>query len=395
MKKNILLLMLLWPFIGGAQTSASTQPEATFITGFSFTQFTGGITIVKALLKNIPDTLNFIFDTGCGGVSLDSTTCSALGIQTTPSDTTITGMGEAHKVNFVFDQTLYFPGLAVNNLNFHVNDYSELSSVYGQKIDGIIGYSFFNRYIVKIDYDSLRIELYTPGKIKYPENGTILHPAFNNIPIQTAQVKDAQNMDYDFYFDTGAGLCFLMSENFIKDKNILSSTHHPLLVNAEGFGGKLQMSLTVIKQLKIGDYKFKSVPTYLYEDTYNATSYPRTGGLIGNDLLRRFNLIINYPAGEIDLLPNSHFEDQFDYTYTGFSIYYIDGKIIVDDIISTSPAEKAGLQKGDILVGIESNFSNSIQQYRDLLQFSTEKRKLIIVRNGRLLVLFIKPKLIS
>jgi len=81
MKKNILLLMLLWPFIGGAQTSASTQPEATFITGFSFTQFTGGITIVKALLKNIPDTLNFIFDTGCGGVSLDSTTCLALGIQ--------------------------------------------------------------------------------------------------------------------------------------------------------------------------------------------------------------------------------------------------------------------------------------------------------------------------
>ena len=85
MKKNILLLMLLWPFIGGAQTSAS-QPEATFITGFSFTQFTGGITIVKALLKNIPDTLNFIFDTGCGGVSLDSTTCSTTGtgsIQTT------------------------------------------------------------------------------------------------------------------------------------------------------------------------------------------------------------------------------------------------------------------------------------------------------------------------
>jgi Aspartyl protease len=395
MKKNILLLIFFLPSVCRAQSAVSTQPEATFITSFSFRQLTEGIIVVKAQLRNIPDTLNFVFDTGCGGISLDSTTCLELEIPTTASDTIITGMGEAHKANFVFGQTLYFPGLAVNNLSFHVNDYSVLSSVYGEKIDGIIGYSFFSHYIVKIDYDSLRIDVYNPGKIQYPENGTVLHPAFDNIPIQPLEVKDAQKIDFNFYFDTGAGLCFLMSENFIKDTNILLPTHHPVLINAEGLGGKLQMHLTVVKQLKIGGYKFNSVPAYLYEDTYNATSYPRTGGLIGNDLLRRFNLIINYPAGEIDLLPNGHFDDPFDYVYTGFSIYRTDNKIMVDDIISGSPAERARLQKGDILVGIGDNFSNNIQQYRNLLQYSKERRKLIVFRNGRLLVLFIKPVFVS
>jgi len=395
MKKNILLIILFFPLICGAHTPDSTQPEAKFITSFSFRQFTGGIIIVKARLQNIPDTLNFVFDTGCGGISLDSTTCSALGIQTTPTDTMTTGMGEAHKVDFVFDQTLYLPGLTVDHLNFHVNDYSLLTSVYGEKIDGIIGYGFFSRYIVKINYDSLRIDVYDPGKIRYPRKGMVLHPALGNVPVQTAQVKDAQKIDFDFYFDTGAGLCFLMSENFLKDKNILQPMHHPALINAEGFAGKVQMNLTVVKQLKIGKYSFRSVPTYLYADTSNATSYPRIGGLIGNDLLRRFNLIVNYPAGEIDLLPNSHFNDLFDYAYTGFSIYYVHGKIIADDIIARSPAEKAGLQSGDILLGIENDFSNNIQQYRDILQFSKEKRKLIVIRNGQLLQLFIKPKFIS
>ena len=71
--------------------------------------------------------------------------------------------------------------------------------------------------------------------------------------------------------------------------------------------GKLQMRLTLIKEVRIGPYKFRSVPTYLYKDDYNVTSYPFTGGLLGNDLLRRFNMIFNYPNREIHLLPNTSF----------------------------------------------------------------------------------------
>ncbi len=33
----------------------------------------------------------------------------------------------------------------MDSLNFHVSDYDILSSVYGDSIDGIIGYSFFSQ----------------------------------------------------------------------------------------------------------------------------------------------------------------------------------------------------------------------------------------------------------
>jgi hypothetical protein len=69
------------------------------------------------------------------------------------------------------------------------------------------------------------------------------------------------------------------------------------------------------------------------------------GGLLGNDLLRRFNLIVNYPQREIHLMPNTHFPEPFDYAYTGMATYYLDGNIVVEDIVPGSPADKAGLNK--------------------------------------------------
>ncbi|HMC99258.1 MAG TPA: aspartyl protease family protein, partial [Ferruginibacter sp.] len=332
---------------------------------------------------NIPDTLNFILDTGSGGISLDSSTCIEFKVALKPTDTTITGIGGIRKVPFAFDQQLHLPGLTVKHLNFHVNDYDVLSSVYGDKVDGIIGYSFFNRYIVKLDFDSNMVEVYTPGKIEYPRDGTTLHPVFTALPIQWLQMKDRKKASFNYYFDTGAGLCFLLSDQYVRDSGIILSRRKPVVTGAEGMGGKLQMRLTVVKELKVGPYRFRKVPTYLYNDDYNVTSYPFVGGLIGNDLLRRFNMILNYQAREIHLTPNSHFNDAFDYAYTGLGIYYVNGKIIIEDIIPGSPADIARLKVGDEIFSVGTNFSHNIQIYKNILQTPNEDIKVIVYRDGK------------
>jgi hypothetical protein len=374
------------------QEILSPVPKAAFITKFPFLQYSGGVMVVKAKLNNIPDSLNFILDTGSGGISLDSATCAELRIPISPSDTVITGMGDSHKVSFAFNQTLHFPGLDAGGLNFHINNYEVLTSVYGEKIDGIIGYSFLRRYIVKINFDSLMLEVFSPGEISYPRNGTLLNPIFTTLPIVNLHFKDRKKSDFNFYFDTGAGLCFLLSDRFAADSNILSTKRRPVLTQAEGMGGKIQMRMTVVKMLQVGRYRFRNVPTYLYSDEFNVTSYPNVGGLLGNDLLRRFNLILNYPKRQIYLTPNSHFNDRFDYSYTGMAAYYVDGMIMVDDIIKGSPADKAGILKDDVIIAVNKNFSNNIMQYKDILQTERERIKLIIKRKAVLIELYIKPK---
>ncbi len=386
------IILFLFALVKTQAQEILPEKEAQFITKFPFKQFSGGVIVIQARFANMPDTLNFILDTGSGGISLDSATCAEFNIPLTPTDTTITGIGGIRKVSFSFDQTLGLPGLKVEHLNFHVNDYEVLSSVYGEKVDGIIGYSFFSRYIVKINFDSSQLEIYTPGKINYPKQGTMLHPAFTNLPIQWLNIKDKKKLGFNFYVDTGAGLCLLLNEEFVKDSNILLSRRKPVLTQAEGMGGKLQMRLTIIKEVKIGPYRFHKVPTYLYKDDYNVTSYPFTGGLLGNDLLRRFNIVFNYPNREIHLSPNSHFAESFDYAYTGLGIYYEAGKIIVEDVIQGSPADKARFKLNDEVVAVDKNFSLNMQVYKNILQTPNVSIKVIVRRNGVLKELTINTK---
>ena len=150
------------------------------------------------------------------------------------------------------------------------------------------------------------------------------------------------------------------------------------------------MRLTVMKEIKIGPYKFRNVPTYLYKDDFNVTSYPFTGGLIGNDLLRRFNITLNYPEREIHLEPNSRFNDPFEYAYTGLGMYFIDGKIQVEDVIPTSPADKAGFKVGDEVFAVGNNFSKNIQQYKNALQMPNEVIKVVVMRDQKPVMLTIK-----
>lgn len=388
---NCFIIFILLPTSLFAQEILSTPPSK-YITKFPFKVFSGGVMVIKACFENKKDSLNFILDTGSGGISLDSSTCSDLGIKMKETDTTITGIGGIRKVAFVFDKTLHLPGLSINKLNFHVNNYEVLTSVYGEKVDGIIGYSFFSRYIVDIDFDSLLIKVYSPGKFTYRPQGTILYPIFTSLPILYMHIKDRQRMGFNFYVDTGAGLCFLLSERFAKDSAVLLSRRKPVVTQAEGMLGRLEMRLTVMKEVKIGPYRFHRVPTYLYKDTYNVTSYPFSGGLVGNELLRRFNMTINYPQRQIHLSPNSNFKEAFDYAYTGLGIYYIDGKVMIADVIPGSPADKAKIKMDDEIMGVENNISGNIQQYKNLLQVANVKIRLIIRRKGKLMEMYIKTK---
>ncbi|HMF69959.1 MAG TPA: retropepsin-like aspartic protease, partial [Flavitalea sp.] len=164
------LFCLALIFISFNSFHARSQEEfvpaaAKLITSFPFHMLSGGIITVRVQFENYPDTLNFVLDTGSGGISLDSSTVANMKIETELSDRTIRGIAGIRRVRFAYNRTMKFPGLDVDSLNFHVNDYEILTSAYGEKVDGIIGYSFLSRYIVMVNYDSLRIFVYSKGRI--------------------------------------------------------------------------------------------------------------------------------------------------------------------------------------------------------------------------------------
>ena len=368
------------------------EPEASRLTSFGFRQLSGGVILLKGQFGDFKDSLSFILDTGSGGISLDSATVDKLDLKPTPSNLTILGIAGIRKVSFLYNRKLRLPGLTVDSLNFHINDYGILTSVYGEKIDGIIGYSLLSRYILKINYDSLKIDVFTIGRIKYPRGGWLYEPILRTLPVQTARIKDATTINTKLLFDLGAGLCLMLSKEFVEDSIFFDRKRKFFHKEAEGVGGKIDMQLTVMKEIKIGPYRFRSVPVFVFDDEYNVTSYPYLGGILGNDLLRRFNMILNYAKKEFYFMPNSHYGDQFDYAYSGLELYLIDDKIILGDVAEESPAANAGLKEGDVVIGINNQLGQNIQKYKVTLQSIGEKIKMIVSRNGELMEFTFKVK---
>ena len=382
-------LLLFFPFaliffVGLKAQEEFVEPPAKKLTQIGFAQLTGGIVLVQGKLVGYPDTLNFILDTGSGGISLDSATVEYLHLKPVPSDRTIRTIAGIRAVSFVHNQKLRLGDLTVDSLDFHVNNYDILTAVYGERIDGIIGYSLFKKFIVKIDYDSLRIDIYSKGSFKYPRGGFLFRPLISTLPVEPVRVRDARSVQARFLYDIGAGLCMMLSTDFIEDSALLYKNRKLFYKQAEGPGGRINMQMTVIKEVKFGPYRFKNVPVYLFKDEYNITSYPYLGGLIGNDILRRFNCILDYDRRDFYLIPNSHFLEPFDYSYSGIELYLINGTVIIGDVAPGSPGDQAGLKEGDEVIAINKVFNTNMTQLKAALQNTNNKVKIIVRRNGEL-----------
>lgn len=384
-KTSLLVAWLLFAAVAARSQEEFVEPPSRFLTRIPFRQLTGGVILFNAQFDTYPDTLNFILDTGSSGISLDSTTAEYFKEKPEPSDKTIRGIAGIKKVSFLYNRRMVLPRLTVDSLNFHVNDYSVLETVYGERIDGIVGYSMLSRYIFKINYDSLFIDICSNGSIRYPKDGFLLKPFISTLPIHNVKVEDETVHDIRILHDIGAGVCLMLTKDFAEDSALLKKKRKLRVKEGAGVGGEILMKITVVKELKLGPYRFHNVPTYIFEDKYNVTSYPFLSGLIGNDILKRFNVIINYAKRDIHLKPNTHYREPFDYSYSGIELHYVDGATTVAGVAPDSPGEKTGLQEGDIIIGVNNNLTQNFAQYKQALQEPNKKVKLIISRNGGLM----------
>jgi Aspartyl protease/PDZ domain len=381
-------LVALW-FLASLSVQAQ---KAQLIETLKFKEFFGGVIVVTAQLNNGSDSLNFILDTGSSGVSLDSTTANILQIKQQPTDTILKGIGGANKINYAFNQSLKLGKVKIDSLNFFINDYSLLASAYGERIDGIIGYSVLSKFIFEINFDSETIKLYKPGSFKYSSAGKLINTNFYKIPFYPVEIRDNAKTKNYFYLDSGAGLNMLFSEDYVTDNKLLHSWRKPIVTQVQGLGGKRQLKLTVVKRVKFASYTFINVPVNIFNDVDSILPYPGICGVLGNDIMRRFNIVINYPAKQMHFVPNTHFDDAFNYAYTGMFLYQHGADIIIDDVLANSPAEKAGILSGDKVIGVDNNFSGNINQYEKILQQVRTPVKLVIMRNEKAKIIEIVPK---
>ncbi|HEV3325575.1 MAG TPA: aspartyl protease family protein [Puia sp.] len=378
----------------GYDHRAPNLPTDRFLGSIRFRVLIGGIVIGKIRLGDFPDSLNFIFDTGCGGISLDSMTAKRLKLVPHPSSSYIRGIAGMRREELLDGMQLKVGTVILDSIKMQVNNYDILTSVYGEQIDGILGYTFFSRYLVRVDYDSSRIDIYSNGPVNYPKGGYLLRPLLAGLPMMEGRLNDARDINTRFYFDTGAGRCLLFSSEFTADSAVFGpKKKRPVRAEGAGLGGKKEMELTTLKNFSIGPFRFHQIPTYVFDDSYDVTNYPQLGGLIGNDLLRRFNLILNYARSEIYLVPNESFNQPFDYSYSGVTIALIGAKIVVTDVMKDSPGAEAGFREGDVVLEVNGDKGQDMQVYQGLMRTIGPKVRVRVRREeGEVALLSLKVK---
>jgi len=276
-------------------------------------------------------------------------------------------------------------------------DHLRLEEVTGIQIHGILGSDVFKRYVVRIDYQKKLIRFYRAESFKLPrKNFTELDiEIFKNKPYLKEKIWLSKNdsLSVKLLIDTGAALSILLHSN---TDSLLKAPENALLGKlAFGLGGFIEGYLGRVHQMKLGEYQLNEVLTNFQDLNINLdTSFLNSrNGLIGNQALNRFDMIIHYPNEKLYLRPNKRYGRKFEFDKSGLIIIATSQNLntfIIHDLIAKSPAQEAGLQKGDIIKSI--NFLPktffSLRELLNILKKKEGKRIRLVVKRGKQRMVF-------
>jgi hypothetical protein len=120
-------------------------------------------------------------------------------------------------------------------------------------------------------------------------------------------------IETDFFVDTGDRSAFSLFQKFSQSSGLGKKFEgKPTVISGHGIGGPIPARLAVLKEIKLGsDIKIEDVLSRLPSTSGGFFAKSPLGGSIGNEILRRFNIILDYPKNEIRLAMNRHFGEPF------------------------------------------------------------------------------------
>jgi C-terminal processing protease CtpA/Prc len=103
---------------------------------------------------------------------------------------------------------------------------------------------------------------------------------------------------------------------------------------------------------------------------------------LGFEILKRFNIIIDYPDTLIFLNPRNNFKEAFEHDMSGMEYYSVGGEfryVFIGRVELGSAADQAGIKKDDELLAVNFKPVNTVTlDDLDQLFRSKEERKLLL-----------------
>lgn len=355
--------------------------------------------IVLPVLINNSDTLNFILDTGITTTMITELLETDSIILNFAREVKLKGLGVGEPLMGIhsYGNEIRIKSISGQNQDIYVilDNAFQLSARMGIQIHGIIGYTVFSNYIVAINYDSKQITFYRPDRYTYKKKSK-----YTSLPIEISDTKpyifinivdeSGQVFPVKLLIDTGASHAIWLDVNSVTGLKIPEGSKEAFLgtgLNGEVYGYQGRM-----KAAEIGGNVLNDVIVSFPDSASMAVAAGLNGrnGSIGSELLKRFNLIVDYPNRKISLRPNNYFNTAYIQNLSGMEVIapYPNLKIfVVDGIRKDSPAERCGLMKGDVIQSVNGIRSDKLELsgiYIILQNQPGRKVNISYMRNGEL-----------
>jgi len=281
-----------------------------------------GNVIVTELSVDESTPLNFIFDTGAGGTIINESTAASLGI----GDETVSrqgGTGMA-SVELSTDHIVYVEDISFQDVTLGITELDHIEKRLGMQIDGVIGWLILSQYAVRVNYDTIRIEIYDNNKFEYDfgDSGYTLEvqgtTIFTNV---TTAFKSGNTFTGKVVVDTGAGNAFYFNTPFTEENNLLAEMDTYYERETQSLSTESShIYTTMLADLIISDYEFSTVPANIAIAEAGALSWAGPMGILGNGVLKHFNVFIDLQQQMMSLEPNRLYHDQFEVNCSGLEL---------------------------------------------------------------------------
>ncbi len=366
--------------------------------------------IIIPLSINGEGPFNFVLDTGVGLVLItDYTLADRLKLQNL-RNIKIIGLGEKEELEaFVSPPLSLEIGKAVGQFipaAILKKDAFNLSEYVGMPIHGLLGYEFFNSFITRINYPEQMLTFYRFSVGYIPRKGY-------KIPITIEERKPyletnlklstGQSVKVKLIIDTGAGHPISLESNMglpfpIPEVNIAENL-------GVGLAGPIRGYLGRIPSLSLGKYVLKNVITAFpnYDDVANKVMVPGRNGNLGNQILKRFETVIDYSRQALYVKPSAYFRESFEHDMSGLEFFRPEPdftRLIVSRVAPSSAGELEGVQAGDEIITINlkriADFSS--KELDDLFKSGDERNYLMEIlpkneKNTRKFIFTIKRRI--
>jgi PDZ domain len=267
----------------------------------------------------------------------------------------------------------------------------------GRAYEGTLGNDFFASVVAELDYDRRAVRLFDSASYQYSGSGTNFPlDSASGIPVVHAKFSiGGKTLDADFAVNTALDAPVLFFKRYADAHSLFSSHIATIPASDAPTADGSSAVIARLRNFQIGSFVVQSPLVELSRTGSLPSSEERFAGEIGAGMLRRFTVVFDGPHHRIILSPNRDFRDPDYEDMSGLTVIAAGNNLRRFEVVQVwrdSPGANAGIQKGDVIAGVDEEPAAdlTLADLRELFRQLDHSHRVLIERHGKTQVVTIQ-----